>query len=277
MYLHGSSSCRLEVKSVLEHLLRYDVTVFCFDFSGSGMSEGDYVSLGYHEEQDLRDVLNHLRSSPLVSSVALWGWSMGAVTAVLRAAQDSSLAACVLDSPFANLRQLGHELVGSVLPSMPHMVIDTAFTSICDEARSRAGFDLDQVKPSAAAMHARVPALFAVAKDDTLTPPWHTEKLHKDWAGEKSICIFEGEHTTRRPAWFFKKAAEFLWDHLKDKSGGAIDDKRPQECFLVFPVDPDGHTCQRLWKKVVNNACREVIEAGRPMCYAEEKKLTWWL
>lgn len=34
-----------------------------FDFSGSGMSEGDWVTLGYFEQHDVADVLAYLRSN----------------------------------------------------------------------------------------------------------------------------------------------------------------------------------------------------------------------
>lgn len=34
-----------------------------FDFSGSGMSEGEWVTLGYFEQHDVADVLAYLRSN----------------------------------------------------------------------------------------------------------------------------------------------------------------------------------------------------------------------
>ena len=32
-----------------------------FDFSGSGMSEGEYISLGYHELNDVESVISYLK------------------------------------------------------------------------------------------------------------------------------------------------------------------------------------------------------------------------
>jgi len=37
----------------LQHLLPSAVTVFALDFSGSGLSDGEYVSLGYYEREDV--------------------------------------------------------------------------------------------------------------------------------------------------------------------------------------------------------------------------------
>jgi alpha/beta superfamily hydrolase len=50
--------------------------VFTFDFSGSGQSGGDYVSLGVFEKGDVAAVVEFLRSqSDFVSTIGLWGRS----------------------------------------------------------------------------------------------------------------------------------------------------------------------------------------------------------
>jgi hypothetical protein len=49
------------------------IGLFCFDFAGSGISEGEYVTLGINESLDLECVVNHLVSSNKISNIALWG------------------------------------------------------------------------------------------------------------------------------------------------------------------------------------------------------------
>ena len=48
-----------------------NITVFAFDFSGCGKSEGDYISLGWYEKEDLRIVVEYLRNSYKVSSIGI--------------------------------------------------------------------------------------------------------------------------------------------------------------------------------------------------------------
>ena len=83
-------------------------TMFSLDFSGSGLSDGVYVTLGEFEKDDVAAVIAHLRSTGRVSTIALWGRSMGAATALLHSHRDPSMACIVLDSPFADLRQLAN-------------------------------------------------------------------------------------------------------------------------------------------------------------------------
>ena len=49
----------------------------------AGLSEGEFVSLGWQESFDVKSVVRHLYNHPGVSQVALWGRSMGAVSALL--------------------------------------------------------------------------------------------------------------------------------------------------------------------------------------------------
>ena len=63
IYLHGNSSSRLEAMNHLSMLLPDNISVFCFDFSGSGQSDGQYISLGYFEKDDLEIVIDYLRES----------------------------------------------------------------------------------------------------------------------------------------------------------------------------------------------------------------------
>lgn len=61
------------------------MSVFAFDFSGSGKSDGEYISLGVFEKFDVETVVSYLASCDHVSSIALWGHSMGAATATMYA------------------------------------------------------------------------------------------------------------------------------------------------------------------------------------------------
>lgn len=56
VYLHSQSGCRLEGLNLRDYCAERDYALCVFDFSSCGMSEGEYVSLGYHEKHDLKIV-----------------------------------------------------------------------------------------------------------------------------------------------------------------------------------------------------------------------------
>merc|ERR1740117_1874671 len=219
VYLHGNCSCRLEAFDALPVLLPRDLTVFCMDLAGSGRSEGEYISLGHHEQQDLQVVLEHLRASGKVTSIGLWGRSMGAVTSILRAADDHALAACVLDSPFGDLKTVAEELVNRGRFKVPQFLVNMAFEMVRSEVITRAAFDPVDLVPINCAPKARCPAMFGVAADDSFVLPHHTQDLHNAWAGERLLRVFDGGHNGVRPTWFLEEASDFLAERLGKAAG----------------------------------------------------------
>ncbi|THF98457.1 hypothetical protein TEA_006720 [Camellia sinensis var. sinensis] len=123
IYCHGNSGCRADANEAAVILLPSNITVFTLDFSGSGLSDGDYVSLGWHEKDDLKVVVSYLRSNEQISCIGLWGRSMGAVTSLLYGAEDPSIAGMVLDSAFSNLFDLMMELVDVYKIRLPKFTV----------------------------------------------------------------------------------------------------------------------------------------------------------
>eukprot|EP00439_Symbiodinium_sp_Y106_P082174 s348_g21.t1 len=209
IFLHGNSSCRLEALPLLPLLLPLRISLFCFDFAGCGISEGDYVSLGWFERDDLATCIAHLRSTGKASQVALWGRSMGAVTALLHADRDPSISALVLDSPFASLRDLATELAGrkAMLPSWAtRAIIPGARAAI----RARAGFDIEDLEGKSHARQCFMPALFIAARNDDFITPQHAEQLWQAYHGEKELYLTEGDHHSARSVVCRQKATLFL-------------------------------------------------------------------
>ena len=60
IYLHCHSGSRLESLQYLEILISNGFSLFCFDFSGSGLSQGEYVTLGLNEVEDVGCVVQYL-------------------------------------------------------------------------------------------------------------------------------------------------------------------------------------------------------------------------
>lgn len=60
--------------------------LFAFDFSGSGKSEGENITYGLREAEDIEVILEFLKQNKGIKEFIIWGRSMGAVAAILFAA-----------------------------------------------------------------------------------------------------------------------------------------------------------------------------------------------
>lgn len=94
--------------------------VLMFDFRNSGESGGSLTSVGYLEKFDLLGAIDWMQGHH-PGKIAVHGFSMGATTDLLAAAEEPAVAGVVADSPFNHLTHyLEDNLpVWSHLPSFP--------------------------------------------------------------------------------------------------------------------------------------------------------------
>ena len=214
IYLHGNSSSRCEAVAEIKYLLPLNITVFAFDFSGCGKSQGEYISLGWYEREDVESVIDYLRKTNKVSTIGLWGRSMGAVTAIMYGDRDPSVAGMVLDSAFASLKELIEELVKSRV-KLPEFILNQATKLVKSTISKKAKFNLDEIEPKKYAVRCFIPALFCHAKNDTFVDQHHCKDLSDVYAGDKNVVYVDGNHNSARPRYFRDSAAIFFYNTLQ--------------------------------------------------------------
>ncbi|XP_055800957.1 uncharacterized protein LOC129870263 isoform X3 [Solanum dulcamara] len=214
IYCHGNSGCRADANEAAVILLSSNISVLTLDFSGSGLSDGDYVSLGWHEKDDLKVVVSYLRSNLKVSRIGLWGRSMGAVTSLLYGAEDPSIAGMVLDSAFSNLFDLMMELVDVYKIRLPKFTIKVAVQYMRHVIQKKAKFDIMRLNCLQVAPNTYIPALFGHAKDDKFVQPHHSDLIYKSYAGDKNIIKFDGDHNSSRPQFYYDSVSIFFYNVL---------------------------------------------------------------
>jgi alpha/beta superfamily hydrolase len=124
VYLHGNASSQREGMFLPPIFISAGVSVLCFDFSGCGCSQGEYISLGFFERDDVACAINFIRANSGVGCVGIWGRSMGAVCAIYALADDLCIAAALVDSPFSSLSELVKELAAR--EHIPSLVVTPA-------------------------------------------------------------------------------------------------------------------------------------------------------
>ncbi|KAL8248122.1 hypothetical protein R6Q59_004990 [Mikania micrantha] len=215
VYCHGNSGCRADANEAAVVLLPSNITVFTLDFSGSGLSDGNYVSLGWHERDDLKAVVSYLRRNEQVSRIGLWGRSMGAVTSLLYGAEDPSIAGMVLDSAFSNLFNLMMELVDVYKIRLPKFTVKVALQYMRRVIQKKAKFDIMDINALKVAPKTFIPALFGHAKGDKFIQSHHSDLISLSYAGDKNLIKFDGDHNSTRPQFYYDLVSIFFHNVLR--------------------------------------------------------------
>ncbi|KAB2062028.1 hypothetical protein ES319_A10G126000v1 [Gossypium barbadense] len=187
IYCHGNSGCRADASEAAIILLPSNITVFTLDFSGSGLSGGEHVTLGWNEKDDLKAVVDYLRADGNVSLIGLWGRSMGAVTSLMYGAEDPSIAGIVLDSPFSDLVELMLELVDTYKFRLPKFTVKFAIQFMRKSIQKKAKFDITGLNTIKVAKSCFVPALFGHAIGDDFIRPHHSDRIFEAYMGTGAI------------------------------------------------------------------------------------------
>ena len=91
-------------------------------------------------------IVEHMRENRRVETIALWGRSMGAVTALLHADRDPTLAGIICDSPFSDLKKLVNEL-SYKFTKIPSLFVSPVLKMVSSSIKSKAHFDIYKLSP----------------------------------------------------------------------------------------------------------------------------------
>lgn len=208
IYLHGNIGNQTEGVKYVKHLAPRGLSMFCFDFSGSGLSDGEFVTLGYNESEDVIDVINFLIEQMDISQFVLWGRSMGAATAVLAAPYHPNIKGVIVDSGYQDLDSLFRAMASKV--PIPSAFLPFGIWFVKNEVWKMAHFDCNLVRPIDAAAKAETPVLFGHCYDDDFVPYDQGIALFEAFKGsDKAFITLEGGHNGRRSIRWLTKSVQF--------------------------------------------------------------------
>ena len=214
IYLHANASSRIEGLHIRRFLLKRNINLCVFDFQGSGMSEGDYISLGYHEKHQVKNIVDFVEKYPGVGKIGLWGRSMGAATSLIYTSMDKRIKATVADSPFGDFRKLAKEMVLNQI-KVPGFLVEGAISIIGKSVKNRNGMNINEIKAIESVKKCEVPVIFIHARDDELVPYHHSEDLLNNYHGKiKELKSVNGGHNGRRPNTLMEYVGDFFAVHL---------------------------------------------------------------
>ena len=216
IYLHGNSSSRLEGLNIIEHVLPKNINVFLFDFPGCGLSEGDFVSVGYFETQDLQKIVHFLKKEKKIKKIGLWGRSMGGVVSLLfKTKMDDNIIRCIVaDSPFSNLKQVCRELVRAKFKILD-LFFEFAWRLIKEKILGLMKFDVDHLNVINNVKISKVPLRLVCSREDEIISYQHSLEILKEYAGQnKELIWVKGGHNDDRDIDTMEKLGEFLADIL---------------------------------------------------------------
>ncbi|KYN99324.1 alpha/beta hydrolase, putative [Plasmodium reichenowi] len=189
IYTHSASSCQLEVLDILHILLLCECSIFSYDCSGCGLSDGYYSTKGWNESQDLYLLLNHLHSVEKIKNFVLWGKYSGAVSSIIAAALYGNIKLLILDSPYVSLI----ELYKTTFHLNAKKKGEIFFKNVClylvrKQIKKKFHYDINNVCPIFFIEDITIPTIYIISKNDKIIHPVHS--LYFAYKQQKAYKIF---------------------------------------------------------------------------------------
>jgi pimeloyl-ACP methyl ester carboxylesterase len=237
--------------------------VIAFDFRAHGEHKSDQCcSFGCHETQELIAAVNFMKNHPETKGVPVivYGFSMGAVTALLAQAQHPDLAqALILDCPFESTDMVVHRLVEQLsldiygtkidLPGRcfikkyiyePRMqsILKAALKTVAHTGTNDTLTCIEPVCPLMYAHQITVPTLFIACKGDDKSPVSAVRALYDQVCAYKRLWITHGrchfDSFFYQPEKYMYKIQKFIQDILSGVFIHKVSEK------IVYDGGPEG-------------------------------------
>ena len=199
IYLHSQGGTLMEGLFLLNLCAHYRICLCVFDSFGCGKSDGEFVTLGVRESEDLDKLVLFIQRKYKIFNISLWGRSMGAVTSLIYCNRHAfNITSIVCDSPFLNLERSVSHIVGRKMGISPFFV-GLLLGLVRNKILTKVGVDLLELNLERTVKNMKTPTLLIGSKVDELVPLEDFEFIFKNY-GTRQIKFIQtnSEHNEIR-------------------------------------------------------------------------------
>ncbi|MBN2076253.1 MAG: alpha/beta fold hydrolase [Dehalococcoidales bacterium] len=178
LMVHGNGANRddptIGTLDIAAGLVNHGYNVLMFDLRGCGESAGDMVSGGYHEKKDVLGAVEYVRKRGF-DNIGVMGFSLGAVSSLLAAAETEDIDAVVADSSYADLNDIMKPEF-SKRTHAPQVLLNPILLMI----KVMFGVDFNAIKPIDCVREITPrPVFFIHGEEDDTIPVEHADRLYQ--------------------------------------------------------------------------------------------------
>ena len=196
----------------------YDLgySVLLPDARSHGMSEGEYICMGWPERLDNLLWIDEIIKMDKNTKIGLFGISMGGSTVINTAGENipNQVVVAIEDCGYSSAyAEFSHQMQEQFhIPSFPLLDISAKIAKI------KTGLDITEADCVAQAKKIKIPTLFIHGKNDNFVPFSMLQELYDAAECEKEMLVIDnaghGQSATQNPLLYWNTVSRFVEDNM---------------------------------------------------------------
>lgn len=191
--VHGYTSEGINMSSYAKKYYDNGYNVLIPDLRSHGLSEGDYIGMGWNDRLDIISWINYILNEDPNADIVLHGISMGAATVLMTSGEEipSNVKVIIADCGYTSVwDEFAYQLDDLFsLPEFPILNVSSIVSKI------RAGYFLGEASSIEQVKKSKTPILYIHGDQDDFVPYYMMEELYNATSSEKEMLTIKGaEH-----------------------------------------------------------------------------------
>jgi uncharacterized protein len=201
IFVHGIGANRVSNKDTLKlakDLIGQGYNILMFDQRAQGESEGEISSASWFEKDDILGAFDYLvkEKKILTTRIGVYGSSMGGAASILAASIEPRIRALVVDSPFANAKELISQET-ALTTGLPKTITNLFLPPLVFFAKTFHDINIPAMSPEQAVKKINFPILIIHGTGDKRVPYAHGQRIYKNAARSSNLWLVEGATHTK--------------------------------------------------------------------------------
>ena len=188
--IHGYMSKGIAMTEYSQKFNERGYNVLMVDLRGHGLSEGDYIGMGWHDRLDIIDWIDYIISKNQNSKIMLFGISMGAATTMMTTGENlpSNVKLAISDCGYTSVwDEFSYKL--NQLFNLPEFPVLYAANTIC---KIRANYSFKDASAVEQLKKSKTPTLFIHGNADDFVPFEMLDEVYNVANCEKERLVIDG-------------------------------------------------------------------------------------
>lgn len=166
--VHGYSSCGSDMSFAAKHFDQNKYNVILMDCRGHGLSQGNYIGMGWHDRLDMISWINEIVAMHKDAEIVLYGLSMGAATVMMTCGETlpSNVKCAIEDCGYSSVPAI-MDVEMKRFYNMPSALLLPGISALCKFHAHYSLYEASSVKQLKKSV---TPMLFIHGESDDFVP-----------------------------------------------------------------------------------------------------------